>query len=47
MSTIKMSDSLKTEEAARAGFCGQYLANFPAPYVSRSRFTYDLGEASS
>jgi len=29
-STIKMSDSLKSEEAARRGFCGQYLAEFPA-----------------
>lgn len=29
-STIKMSDSLKLESAATAGFCGQYLAEFPA-----------------
>jgi len=30
LSTIHMSESLKTADAARKGFCGQYLAEFPA-----------------
>lgn len=33
-STIKMSDSLKSDDAAKQGFCGQYLAEFPADHGS-------------
>lgn len=33
-STIKMSESLKTEEAQRKGFCGQYLAEFAGDHGS-------------
>jgi hypothetical protein len=33
-STIKMSESLKSEEAQRKGFCGQYLAEFAGDHGS-------------